>query len=773
AVLTQNIYATYNPVENPEEVNEEEIEYAKDWIPIAKDSGCAFTGTFDGQGYKIIGLSNAEAEDKDDSGLFGFIGESGSVKNVRLENACFEGSKIGGIAHKNNGTIQNCSFDGSIGGNDDSGISAGGIAHENNGTIISCSFGGSIMSNDVVGGIAYENNGTITGCYCAGTVTGYISVGGIAGDNHGTITDCYNTGKITSDNNGSNDTGGISGANAGTIESCYNTGSVTGNENVSGIAGWNTNSGKVSNCYNTGSITGNGDSGSVGGIVGYMNTNNPAWVTTVTNCYSAGSVTATGENAYAGGVLGTNDSCTVENCYYDNEKCTLAKAVGNTDDTETVKGLTTAEMTGTDALTNLVGFSANDWTAVEDGYPVLKWQLPGSGPAQTVYEISSYADLVAFAALVNGKEDEEIDPDPSACAVLTQNIYATYNPVENPEEDEIEYAKDWIPIAKDENSPFTGTFDGSGYKITGLDNSEVYNKDDSGLFGFIGEGGSVKNVHLENACFEGENIGGIAYENRGTIQNCSFDGSITCSYDSAAGIAGKNYGTITDCYNTGNISGDYPVGGIAGNNHGTVTDCYNTGSVTGNDDVGGIAGFSNGTVADCYNTGIVSGYEEVGGVLGGNYNTGTLTDCYNTGSVTGSYAVGGIAGNLQTNNPAWVTEITNCYSAGEVTLTGEDAEYAGGVIGYNYSCTLENCYYDSEKCTLEEAVGYSSSVVSETVKGLSTAEMTGADALTNLAGFSDEVWLAQEYVYPVLRSVPDSHYGYIIAEGGTHADEDQ
>ena len=25
----------------------------------------------------------------------------------------------------------------------------------------------------------------------------------------------------------------------------------------------------------------------------------------------------------------------------------------------------------------------------------------------------------------------------------------------------------------------------------------------------------------------------------------------------------------------------------------------------------------------------------------------------------------------------------------------------------------------------------------------------------------------------MLRSVPDSHYGYIIAEGGTHADEDQ
>ena len=790
AVLTQNIYATYNPVENPEEVDEEEIDYAKDWIPIANSEDYPFTGTFDGQGYKIIGLSNAEAEDKDNSGLFGFIGEGGVVQNTALKNASLTGYDIGGIAHKNKGTIQNCSFDGSIVGGDDS----GGVA----------------------GGIACKNYGTITDCCNTGTVSGYSYVGGIAGDNYGTISNCYNTGDVS----GYQDVGGIVGFNSnGTVKNCYNTGSVTGNDDVGGVAGTNMNEGKVTDCYNTGSITGND---SVGGIAGYLETNNPAWVTEITNCYSAGEVTLQGENAqYAGGVLGCNYSCTVENCYYDNEKCTLAKAVGNTDDTENVTGLLTEKMTGLNALTNLVGFSANDWTAVEDGYPVLKWQLPGSGPAQTVYEISSYADLVAFAALVNGNEDEEIDPDPSACAVLTADIECKYN------EEDSEYAKDWVAIANSSDRPYTGAFDGRGYKITGLDNSEAANKKDSGFFGFIGEGGSVKNVRLESANLEGENIGGIAHKNNGTIQNCSFDGSITCSYDYAAGIACDNFGTITNCYNTGNISGetfvggiagtnysegtitncyntgsvsgDGPVGGIAGKNYGTVTNCYNTGSVTGNEDVGGIvgdnhdaitdcyntgsvsgnrtvggiAGDSNGTVADCYNTGIVSGYEEVGGVLGGNYNTGTLTNSYNTGSVTGNDSVGGIAGYLDKNNPSWACSVTNSYNTGSVTLTGEDAEYAGGVIGYNYSCTVENCYYDSEKCTLEEAVGYSSSVVSETVKGLSTAEMTGADALTNLAGFSDEVWLAQEYVYPVLRSVPDSHYGYIIAEGGTHADEDQ
>ena len=84
-----------------------------------------------------------------------------------------------------------------------------------------------------------------------------------------------------------------------------------------------------------------------------MQKNNSAWTCSVTNCYSTGAVTAQGEDADAGGVLGTNDSCTVENCYYDSEKCTLAKAVGNADDTDTVKGLTTAQMTGESALESM------------------------------------------------------------------------------------------------------------------------------------------------------------------------------------------------------------------------------------------------------------------------------------------------------------------------------------------------------------------------------------------------------------------------------------
>ena len=592
-----------------------------------------------------------------------------------------------------------------------------------------------------------------------GSITGAYNVGGVAGRNYGMVTGCYNTGDVSGSGRF---IGGVVGENSenSSVENSYNTGTVSGGDYVGGVVGDNAGRSSVENCYNTGSVFG-------------MN--------------------------YAGGVVGRYYSGSVINSYYDKTAATIPgasadnnwKAIGNSS-ADTVTGLTTAEMTGENALDNMPGLSSDSWLvrANADGwayYPHLKgfaydsvstdanWpaKTEYTAPAQTVFEISNYEELNEFAVIVNGTD--KVAPNPSACAVLTADIECKYN------EFDYEYAKDWVPIAK-RDRPFTGVFDGRGHKITGLDNSEVYNKNDSGLFGFIGESGSVKNVRLINARFEGVNIGGIAHENRGTIQNCSFDGSITCSYDSAAGIAGTNYGTLTNCYNTGSVSGSYDVGGIAGKNYGTITNCYNTGdvsgtdgyvggiagdnkgtitncyntgSVTGSNCVGGIAGDSNGTVSHCYNTGSVSGNHNVGGVLGGNYNNGTLTDCFNTGSVTGNYDVGGIAGYMNKNNPSWACSVTNSYNTGSVTLTGEDAEYAGGVVGYNDSnCTVANCYYDSKKCSFGAIDGADNAANS--VKGLSTDKMTGETALDNMSGLSSDSWLVrandENYsYYPHLR----------------------
>ena len=66
--------------------------------------------------------------------------------------------------------------------------------------------------------------------------------------------------------------------------------------------------------------------------------------------------------------------------------------------------------------------------------------------------------------------------------------------------------------------------------------------------------------------------GGICGNNNGTIENCSFSGSISGS--NVGGVCGKNSGTITNCCSSGSISGSSNVGGVCGENSGTITNCY-------------------------------------------------------------------------------------------------------------------------------------------------------------------------------------------------------
>ncbi len=144
------------------------------------------------------------------------------------------------------------------------------------------------------------------------------------------------------------------------------------------------------------------------------------------------------------------------------------------------------------------------------------------------------------------------------------------------------------------------------------------------------------------------------------------------------------------------------------------------GKITGNAQAGGVAGSNNGTVMNCYNTGSVSG-TYAGGVVGINI-LGTVMNCYNTGDVSGEYFVGGVAGYVGGT-------IENCYSTGTVALTiGPNSESrAGGVAGY-VGGTIENCYYDSSVLTGFSTIGDGNGT---NVTGLTTAQMTGADALSD------------------------------------------
>ena len=244
---------------------------------------------------------------------------------------------------------------------------------------------------------------------------------------------------------------------------------------------------------------------------------------------------------------------------------------------------------------------------------------------------------------------------------------------------------EWTPIGTAWNNSYTGTFDGDNHTISGLTvtGSNQY----AGLFGCIGDGGTVKNVKLENVQITSDNqyanVGGVAGYSRGNIENCSVSGSVSGNSNSngtsncVGGVVGQQYGgTITECTSSAIVDGRNEVGGVVGqtNNGATLTACYATGDVTAERDprnntyAGGVVGFNGGgTLTACYATGNVTvtgdgtGSIYVGGVTGSN-DSGTLTACYHaTGTVSGPVeATGGVTGRNY-NASVGAPVITACY----------------------------------------------------------------------------------------------------------------
>ena len=201
--------------------------------------------------------------------------------------------------------------------------------------------------------------------------------------------------------------------------------------------------------------------------------------------------------------------------------------------------------------------------------------------------------------------------------------------------------QDWTPI-----QGYAGTFDGGGKIITGLNINQPTGSN-VGLFASIIEGGTVKNLTLDNVDITAKSYAGaVAGENRGTIENCSVSGNVTgngLDSDSyVGGITGQNQGTITGCYSSATVEGIVYVGGVAGQNQGIITACYATGDVEGGSEyVGGVVGQNNARaiLIACYATGDVEGGGEyAGGVVGG--NSSTVTACYWSGTVAGDKGIG-------------------------------------------------------------------------------------------------------------------------------------
>ena len=281
---------------------------------------------------------------------------------------------------------------------------------------------------------------------------------------------------------------------------------------------------------------------------------------------------------------------------------------------------------------------------------------------------------------------------------------------------------EWTPIgagtrkgsgAASGSTPFAGTFDGAGHKVSGLSITTSPDADFAvGLFGIV-KGGTVRDVVLDGVAIDvpGSELAGGAVGlliDDGTVSGVSVSGSVS-AHAGVGGVVGRMTlsGTISDCANSAAVTamtGVGNVGGIVGAAYYTtdtgemvIEGCTNTGTVKGTQAAGGIAGLCSAFVSECGNNGAVEAeHYSVGGVVGEQKNYGGIHHCTNSASVTcedaGGYGCGGIAGWVRYDGAAAAYPAS---SAVPVT----DNENSGEIHGGNDAGGIVGCFYNAGTVT--------------------------------------------------------------------------
>lgn len=371
----------------------------------------------------------------------------------------------------------------------------------------------------------------------------------------------------------------------------------------------------------------------------------------------------------------------------------------------------------------------------ENGWDGITASRPhGSGTEDEPYQIGTAQELAWLAYAVNNQMESA-----GYCAVLTADI-------------DLGYCQ-WPVIgvlSSNGQRAYTGTFDGQGYTVSGLNITSLGGRQKLGLFG-VAQDAVIENLTVRGNIdltgvrsydtTTGYIIGGLLGSGEGggvTIRSCVSQVDISVSFvndqkaqNSAVGglvgrLSGSGSHTLTDCRSEGRVytafaPGACYLGGSGGNGgQGGIVGfigasaqlecCVNTGTVYAGRaaGVGGIVGSAGSsgtevTLSQCANQGAVS--NDTGGVLLRKGGTGgiiglaptgsvTVSSCYNTGAVAGSAIVGGILGGERGEYSANAQygcrglTLENCYNAGGL-LVGTATVRVGALAGY----PLDGRYY--------------------------------------------------------------------------------
>lgn len=554
----------------------------------------------------------------------------------------------------------------------------------------------------------YVSGGTVRDLIVEGSVTGGNNTAGIVAELAGAslIENCVNRVNVTGGNVVGGVAGRISTSTAKTIRYCVNDGTIVGNTQVGGLVGYMYYPITLTESYNRGNVRASSSSNySAGGIVGEMNDGQAKAV----NCYTTGVVTG---GSYAKAAVGKkSSSATITNCYY---LSTLgsdsnATAVTETELKAVPKGLGDAFVAAPKGL--------------NDGYPVLRWQIPTYAvtftvaPADAVVTIDGQTGTHTGGQWVFKLPDGTYTYTVSAFGYVQQSGTVTVS--------EKTLAKDVTLTTADKRTvTFTVTPAEANAAITVTWNGQTVQPESDGSY-LLPEGaytytvkakGYAKVVEPLNVA-ESKTISvtltpSAAWDGETRDEKPSGEGTEVAPYQIGSGAelawlanavnnasgGTKFYVVLTDDIDLGNqpwtpIGKDfYEFSGVF-DGKGHVVE----GLKVSNAADAGLFGVAKGAaIKNLVVRGSVTGTDNAAGILAkAKSEACTIENCGNEATVTvtkssGGYA-GGILGSTSTN-----VQIARCYNRSAVTSTGStSSSRAGGIVGYisgNGTAKVNTCY---------------------------------------------------------------------------------
>lgn len=767
-----------------------------------KDTVGGLAGTFPN-----VDESSVNADVKGRNYVGGIIGVVlGTLTNCSYRGFVYGNNYVGGIAAKagdlystyQNLVIQESSAEGRVKG--DSNYIGGLIGYANGGVKNSHSKN-SVEGNDYVGGIVGQqdykysvSHVTATDYFDSyeidsvfhtdGVVVGKKYVGGLLGFVQRLTLDFSTSSDYSRWRNGNTRYGTSRWGIGGVINKSYVISDVRGEDYVGGVAGWIAS---VAKSYFKGNVDGDDY---VGGLAGYTSS--------VNESYSIGNTS--GRSEYVGGLAGQADKIKMSNSTsIVKGKRYVGGLAGKCDSVFSSFYKSSAPVLGDSYVGGLVGQNK----AIDDSYSNANVNgsllYIGGLAGKTRKILSSYSrgnvygmdSVGGLAGVASYQEWGLISNSYHIGNVQGRNCVGglacrVYGNVDS------SFAKQGVVKGENTIGGLIGYVDGSiNYSFADLSFVSAGSNLVGGLVGFAKQnivdsycltdsvqgrdsigglagivGGYVAQSYAVVSYISGNNsVGGLAGLVSANVSKSYFFGDSVIGIYQVGGLVGVANGLVDSSYSTANVKGDDNVGGLIGSSRGNISNSYALGNVVGdvdhssagNDNLGGLVGYAyKGSISKSLAKGNVGGTTKLGGLVG-RFDGTSITQSYANGNVIGNYYgdpadevgnfyIGGLVGYAKGT-------LSESYASGIVKGMDEDPVYTGCLIGYvDGSLTMDDSYYDNEKCSLG-------------IEGMKGSKTAGA-TITNSSGkttaeMQDEMTFAN-WDFVDTWSILDKNYPFLI-----------